>query len=142
MPRSWPPGSSLSTSPGRDQRLARLSTTSRRPVRCRFRTQGTVSRVPAADLVSNLVGDIVGWDHIFGVALIQRGLLVAAVGMLIWALQWWSVPLAVVATSSSFVVHADLVLPEGTLVPACLLLGGLLAVSETANIVARLANST
>ena len=82
--------------------------------------------------ISNLVGDVLGWDHIFGVALVQRGLLVVAVGTVIWALRWWSVPVVVVATSSSFVVHADLLLPEGTLVPACLLLGGLLAAAATA----------
>jgi hypothetical protein len=94
-----------------------------------FVTQGyRQAAYPLLISTGNRVGDLVGWDHIFGVALMQRGLLVAALMTLIWALHWWSAPLVAVATSSSFVVHADLVLPEGTLVPASLLLGGLLAV--------------
>lgn len=76
---------------------------------------------------SNGVGDVLGWDQVFGVALLQRSLLVGALGATIWALRWWSIPIVAVATSESFVIHTDLLLPEGFLVPACLLAAALAA---------------
>lgn len=69
---------------------------------------------------SNGAGDLLGWDHVFGVALLQRSLLIVALAATIWALRWWSIPVVAVATSESVVVHTDLLLPEGFLVPACL----------------------
>ena len=85
-----------------------------RPFGAGFVSQGyRQAAYPLLISFSNLVGDVFGWDHIFGVALMQRAFLGIALVTVIWGLRWWSTPVVVVATSSSFVVHADLLLPEG-----------------------------
>jgi hypothetical protein len=76
---------------------------------------------------SNVVGDLFGWDHFLGVALLQRLVLATALAATIWALRWWSIPIVAVATSETFVVHTDLLLTEGLLVPMCLLMAALAA---------------
>jgi hypothetical protein len=86
---------------------------------------------PLLIAAGNTAGDLFGWDHIFGVALVQRSLLVGALIATAWAMRWWSVPVLLVATSSTFVVQADFVLPEGAVVPASLLVAGLAAAVVT-----------
>ena len=77
--------------------------------------------------ISGGIGDIVGWDPIFGMALLQRSVLAAGIALTIWAMRWWSVPLVALFTSATFVLHADYLLPEGMLVPLCVVCGGVLA---------------
>jgi hypothetical protein len=77
--------------------------------------------------LSNGFGDLFGWDHVFGVALAQRGILVLGLALLAWSLRWWSAPVLIFATSASFVMQADFILIEGLLIPLCLIIGGLLA---------------
>jgi hypothetical protein len=77
--------------------------------------------------ISTGIGKVFGWDAIFGMALVQRTLLAAAIVLTIWAMRWWSVPLVALFTSAPYVLHADYLLPEGLLVPLCVACGGLLA---------------
>ncbi len=78
---------------------------------------------------SDVLGELFGWDRIFGVALLQRTLLVGGLGLLAWTLRWWSAPVLIFATSSSFVVQADFVLTEGLLISGCVIAGALLAMA-------------
>ena len=87
--------------------------------------------------MSNRLGDGLGWDHIFGVALLQRSLLVFGLGLVVWALRWWSLPILVFATSSTFVLQTDFVLTEGLLIPGCLIGGALLAAVVVNRVVTR-----
>ena len=57
----------------------------------------------------------------------SASLLAVAIGVTVWAMRWWSLPIVVLATSATFVVHVDFLLPEGMLIPLSLLCGGLLA---------------
>jgi hypothetical protein len=82
---------------------------------------------PLSMWFSNAAADVFGWDRIFGMALSQRVLLAGAIGVTVWAMRWWSVPIVVLATSATFVVHVDFLLPEGMLIPLSLLCGALLA---------------
>lgn len=68
---------------------------------------------------SDRVAGFFDWDRLFGVALLQRSILVATLLLAWWVLRWWSLPFIVLATSPTFVVHADLVLNEGLLIPGC-----------------------
>jgi hypothetical protein len=77
--------------------------------------------------LSNVSANVFGWDHIFGIALSQRCVLLLGLGLVAWSLRWWSVPTMLVATSATFVVQTGFILPEGLLVPGCLIVGGILA---------------
>jgi hypothetical protein len=70
---------------------------------------------------------IVGVDTIFAVAMTQRAMLLMAIVALWGALRWWAVPLLVIITSATYVIHTDFVLTEGFLVPGCVLAGALAA---------------
>jgi hypothetical protein len=88
-----------------------------------FVTQGyRQAAYPLFIAVSNRIGDWFGWDNIFGVALLQRSILIAAVAAAIWALRWWSIPVVTIATTETFIIHSDFLLPEGFLVPSSLLI--------------------
>ena len=77
--------------------------------------------------VADVVGEVLGWDTVFGVALMQRTLLVVA-AIVVWtSMRWWSVPILVVVSSSSFVVQTDFLLPEGLLIPGSFLVAALAA---------------
>ncbi len=76
--------------------------------------------------LSNASGDLFGWDHVFGVALAQRVILVVGLALLAWALRWWSAPVLIFTTSASFVMQADFILIEGLLIPLCTIMGALL----------------
>lgn len=80
---------------------------------------------PVFVMFSNLAADLLGWDHIFGVALLQRTILLVGIAITIWAMRWWSAPVMAVLTSSTVVIHGNLLLPEGLLIPLCVNLGGL-----------------
>jgi hypothetical protein len=82
---------------------------------------------PVFVMLSNRLGDALGWDHIFGAALMQRIALLLAILVAIWALRWWSVPLVALLTSATAVEHSNLLLPEGLLLPLCLVIGALSA---------------
>ncbi len=86
---------------------------------------------------SNGIAGALGWDHFFGMALIQRVLFVGALGAVVWALRWWAAPLLALATASTFVVHTDYLLPEGMLIPLALLCAGLLAAVVTGRVTRR-----
>jgi hypothetical protein len=101
---------------------------SQHPLAEGFVTQGyRQAAYPLLVWVSTRIGDLLGWDAIFGMALLQRTLLAVAIVLTIWAMRWWSVPLVVVFTSGTFILHADYLLPEGMLVPLCVACGALLA---------------
>jgi hypothetical protein len=76
---------------------------------------------------SNSVGGVLGWDHIFGMALTQRIVLAVAIGLAAWAMRWWSVPIVLMMTSSTYVMQFNFLLPEGLLVPLTVICGSLLA---------------
>lgn len=98
------------------------------PLGAGFVSQGyRQAAYPLFITISNIFGNLLGWDHILGVALLQRALLVGGLVLTVWAMRWWSVPIVAFATSASFVVHVDLILPEGILIPGCLIVGALLA---------------
>jgi hypothetical protein len=98
------------------------------PFAAGFVTQGyRQAAYPLVLAISTWVGDVVGWDAIFGMALLQRALLAAGIVLTIWAMRWWSVPLVALFTSAPYILHADYLLPEGLLIPLCVLCGGLLA---------------
>lgn len=81
---------------------------------------------------TDTLGDVVGWDRIFGVAIMQRSVLIVGVLLVWWALRLWAIPVLMIVTTPTYVVHADFVLPEGFLIPWCLVAAGL-----TANVVGR-----
>ena len=98
------------------------------PLAAGFVTQGyRQAAYPLVLAISTWVGDLVGWDAIFGMALLQRTMLAGAIVVTIWAMRWWSVPLVALFTSATYVIHADYLLPEGLLVPLCVLCGAVLA---------------
>jgi hypothetical protein len=70
---------------------------------------------------------IFGFDNVFAVALVQRVLLVVGIVLLWGALRWWALPLLLVVSSTTFVMHTDYVLTEGLLVPLCLIAAALTA---------------
>lgn len=77
--------------------------------------------------LSDLLGGVFGWDTIFAVAMVQRALLVLGI-VLVWsALRLWSAPLLAIASSATLVTHTDFILPEGILIPGCLVAAGLAA---------------
>lgn len=76
---------------------------------------------------------LLGIDTVFAVAMAQRFLLLLGIALLWGALRWWVAPLLVVLTSATFVIHTDYLLPEGFLVPCCVLAGGLAASVVTQN---------
>jgi hypothetical protein len=76
---------------------------------------------------TDLFGDVMGWDRVFGVAIVQRSVLLAGVLLVWWALRAWSIPVLLIVTTPAYVVHADFVLPEGFLIPWCLFAAGLTA---------------
>jgi hypothetical protein len=94
---------------------------------------------PIIMAISNGVGDVLGWDHVFGVALVQRLYLAAAVVTSVWALRWWSVPVVAVATSETVVLHANFLLPEGFLIPSCLFVASLATAVAMGRVSTRLA---
>jgi len=76
---------------------------------------------------SNGIAGALGWDHFFGMALLQRVLFIGALGAVVWALRWWAAPLLALLTASTYMVHLDYLLPEGMLIPLALLCAALLA---------------
>jgi hypothetical protein len=80
---------------------------------------------PLSMWFSNLIGSVLGWDHIFGMALAQRALLAGSIGATVWAMRWWSAPIVLLVTSSTFAAHSNYLLPEGLLIPLCLTLAAL-----------------
>lgn len=76
---------------------------------------------------NDFLGDLTGWDRIFGVAIMQRSILLVGVLLVWWALRAWSIPVLLIVTTPTYVVHADFVLPEGFLIPWCLVAAGLTA---------------
>jgi hypothetical protein len=82
--------------------------------------------------IASWFGDVTGLDTIFSVALLQRMMLLLGIALVWGALRWWALPALLVVTSATFVVHADLVLTEGFLIPACVIIAGLAASVVTA----------
>lgn len=77
---------------------------------------------------SNVVGGVFGWDHIFGVALLQRLILAIGLALVASALRWWSAPVLIFATTASYIVVVDYLLIEGLVIPLCVVMGGLVAI--------------
>ena len=91
-------------------------------------------RQAAYPLGIHLIGwldHLFGFDTIFAVAFTQRMLLLVGLVLAWQALRWWSVPILIVATSATYVLHTDYVLMEGFLVPACLIAGAMAASMAT-----------
>jgi len=86
---------------------------------------------------SNGVGDALGWDHIFGVAFLQRMCLLLSLAALIWAARWWSAPAVLVATSATYVLLADFILVEGLVIACCIASGALLTATTYGRISTR-----
>lgn len=86
---------------------------------------------------SNGLAGVLGWDHVFGMALVQRLLFVGALGVAVWALRWWAAPLLALLTASTYVIHVDYLLPEGVLIPLSLLTAALLAAVVTGRVTSR-----
>lgn len=80
---------------------------------------------------TGIVGSIAGWDRVFSVAMAQRAILLFGILLVVYALRWWAVPALMVITTPVFVVHSDFVLPEGFLVPWCVVAAGLAAAVAT-----------
>ncbi len=78
-------------------------------------------------VITDFIGSIAGWDRVFGVAIMQRSVLLIGILLVIYALRWWAVPALMVITTPVFVVHADFILPEGFLIPWCVVAAGLAA---------------
>jgi len=78
-------------------------------------------------VVTDFVASIGGWDRIFSVALLQRSVLLVGLGLIWYALRFWSVPVLMILTTPTYVVHSDFVLPEGFLIPWCSVAVGLAA---------------
>jgi hypothetical protein len=97
---------------------------------------------PLIIAISNRLGDVAGWDHIFGVAAVQRSGLVASLVLLAWSIREWSIPVALFATSSTFIVLTDFVLTEGLVIPACIASGALLGAFVVGRITTRRAAET
>ena len=77
--------------------------------------------------VNDVIASITGWDRVFGVAITQRTVLFVGILLVIYALRWWSVPALMVITTPVFSVHADFILPEGFLIPWCVVAAGISA---------------
>jgi len=71
--------------------------------------------------LTDQVSVIGGWDRSFGIALLQRVLLLAACGVLLWALRYWAVPILLLITSPVYTAQMNLLLPEGLIVPLSIL---------------------
>jgi len=67
------------------------------------------------------LASIVDWDRLFAVALVQRAVLLGGVLLLWRSLRWWSLPMLAFVLAPTYVVHADLLLNEGLLIPGSLL---------------------
>lgn len=78
-------------------------------------------------VLTDTIGDIAGWDRVFGVAIMQRSILIVGMVLVWWALRGWAIPVLLIVTTPVYVVHADFVLPEGFLIPWCLVAAGLAA---------------
>ncbi len=87
--------------------------------------------MPLWVVLNDAIGDVTGWDRLFGVALAQRMILLLGVGLVWWALRWWSIPALIIITTPTLVAHTDLILPEGVLVPGTLVAAGLAAIVIT-----------
>ena len=102
------------------------------PLAAGFISQGyRQAAYPLIMALSNATGELLGWDRIFGMALLQRSLLLVVLATVIWALRWWSVPIGIFTTSATYVVHVDFLLPEGMLIPLSMLCAALLATAVT-----------
>jgi hypothetical protein len=76
---------------------------------------------------SDTFARVVGWDRLLGVAVLQRATLVVAILLCWWALRLWAIPILVMVTSATYVVHVDTVLTEALLIPLCLIAGSIVA---------------